>query len=258
MAFDGETQSAVVASLCDSPAPPSGSPAVDRLLAGCLAKHPAARWQRIQKIQLELKLLTAAASRASAPPAAPRAGISDAAWKAELAPFKARSNATLQAREAGVADVQRSASEAVTALHGQFSALGAELAPAREHAGGGYPAIAIETVDEHIVARMQRSIDSLNERVAFLEQNPGTPSGNLTRLETGLAGVREHLSELHTHVAADMHEFELNLKAQSNAIDSARTAMAQTDDLVERVVDALESLQSTVLERSEDRVMALS
>lgn len=79
----------------------------------------------------------------------------------------------------------------------------------------------------------------------------------LTRAETGLIGLREQLRELHSHIAADMHDFESNLKTQSDAIDSARTAMAQTDDLVERVVEALESLQSTVLEPSAGRVLAV-
>jgi hypothetical protein len=89
----------------------------------------------------------------------------------------------------------------------------------------------------------------LSDRITFLEQNPGTPSEPLAaQVETGLENLREQLSELHTRVAADMHEFDLNLKAQSKAINSARTAMAQTDELVERVVEAFESLQSTVLE----------
>jgi hypothetical protein len=34
--------------------------------------------------------------------------------------------------------------------------------------------------------------------------------------------------------------------------------MAQTDDLVERVVEALESLHSTVLDHSQDRAMSVS
>jgi hypothetical protein len=34
-------------------------------------------------------------------------------------------------------------------------------------------------------------------------------------------------------------------------LESARTAMSETDDLVERVVEALESLQSAVLDSGE-------
>jgi uncharacterized coiled-coil protein SlyX len=258
-AFDGATESAMVASLSGSPTPPSGSPAVDRLLAGCLAKDPAARWQRIQKVQLELKLLTATARRAGAPPAAARSEAPDAAWRAEMAELEARVAAKLQAQEQALAEIQRAASDAVSNLRGQLSSLGGQLASAQEHVGrGGDSGPAIEATVDRLAMRVERSIDNLSQRVAFLEQNPSLPSGDLTAHESRLDSLREQLRELHMHVAADMHEFELNLKAQSSAIDSARTAMAQTDNLVERVVEALESLQSTVLEQSEDRVTALN
>ena len=52
-------------------------------------------------------------------------------------------------------------------------------------------------------------------------------------------------------VAADLVDIEQSIKVQSAAIESSRTAMSQTDDLVERVVEVLESLQTTVLEQSE-------
>jgi hypothetical protein len=251
-AFDGETESAIVASLRGSPAPSSGSPAVDRLLVGCLAKDPAERWQRVQKVQLELKLLTAAARRANAPAATSRSGASDAAFRAELAQFEARVTAKLQAHEQALADIQHAASEAVNTLRGQITSLGAQLAVAQKQVGrSSDPDPAIEAAADRITARVQRSIDSLSERVARLEQNAGAPATDFTPYKNGLETLREQIAELHTHFVADMHEFELNLKAQSNAIDSARTAMAQTDDLVERVVEALESLQSTVLEQSE-------
>jgi uncharacterized coiled-coil protein SlyX len=212
-----------------------------------------------------LKLLTAAARRASAAPApAKSTAVSDAAFRDEMAQFEARVNAKLQAHEQAGIEIQRSAGEAVNSLRGQLSALGAQLSAAQELVGRSADVgPAIEAAGERIAAHAQRGIDSLNERVAFLEQNPVTPSEPLAaQVETGLESLREQLNALHNHVAADMHEFELNLKSQSSAIDSARTAMAQTDDLVERVVEALESLQSTVLEqsedRSEDRVLALN
>jgi uncharacterized coiled-coil protein SlyX len=260
-AFEGETESAIAESLCGAPAPPSGSPAVDRLLAGCLGKDPETRWQRIKKVQLELKLLTAAARRASAAPAGAKGNaVSDAAFRQEMAQFEARVNAKLQAHEQAGIELERSAGEAVNSLRGQLSALGAQLAAAQEEVGRGNDiGPAIEAAGERIAAHAQRGIDSLSERITYLEQNPGTPLEPLAaQVETGLENLREQVSELHNHVASDMHEFELNLKAQSSAIDSARTAMAQTDDLVERVVEALESLQSSVLEQSEDRVLALN
>ena len=49
---------------------------------------------------------------------------------------------------------------------------------------------------------------------------------------------------------ARSEDIEQSLKVQSAAIESSRTAMSQTDDLVECVVEVLESLQTTVLDRN--------
>jgi hypothetical protein len=57
-------------------------------------------------------------------------------------------------------------------------------------------------------------------------------------------------------VTRDVRNFERALKAQSAAIESARTAMGQTDDLVERVVEALDSLQSMFMTSPEERAAA--
>jgi hypothetical protein len=58
-------------------------------------------------------------------------------------------------------------------------------------------------------------------------------------------------------VAADLSGMEQTLATHGAAIDSARTAMAQTDDLVERVVEALELLQSSVLDQREERAVLI-
>ena len=78
-----------------------------------------------------------------------------------------------------------------------------------------------------------------------------------SHLEKALEQMRRQMSEFQDLVAQDFQTFEKSLQTQATAIDSARTAMAQTDDLVERVVEALESLQSTVLENSEERALAI-
>ncbi len=59
-------------------------------------------------------------------------------------------------------------------------------------------------------------------------------------------------------MAEDFLAFEHGLKSQAAAIESARTAMAQTDNLVERVVEALESLQSAGLVPREDRAVTMN
>jgi hypothetical protein len=56
---------------------------------------------------------------------------------------------------------------------------------------------------------------------------------------------------LQANVAGDLHDVEKTLKSQAVAIESSRTAMAQTDDLVERVVEALELMQSSMIDQHE-------
>lgn len=270
-AFEGESEGALVASLCGAPAPPSGSAPLDRLLAGCFPKEPPQRWQRMQKIQLELKLLIAAARRGAVTPIARAhassfaSGVADTTQRIEMAQLEARLNARMAAHEQAMAEMQHAVSEAVSTMRSQLSTLSVRFSAAQSHvAVGADSGHALEGIAARIASELraeaQESIDHLSRRIAYVEQGgvgPAAAPEELARLESGLDTVRRQLHELHTNMAADFHEFELNLKAQSSAIDSARTAMAQTDDLVERVVEALDSLQASLLEQSEDRLMAI-
>ena len=424
-AFAGDSEAVLVSALCNTAAAPTGSPAVDRLVGGCLQKDPAARWQRMQKIILELKLLTAAAKRTATPAAVRRDPAAEAALRAEMhqmesrlaARLQAHADATaqgqqalatnlrsefagvgdqtslrLQAHEQSAAQIHQSVLQAINELRGQIAAsndaflarlssqeqaaaqsqvamgdsmrqmraefsaaheqisgrlqehqqsgaqahqaigeamnqmrgevsaaqerlvqrltaheqaaenakpnaevidaLRGEIAAAHEklsaqvqahvEASAGAQRAANESVDalksqlQSIVgqlaaahekleqtasapdlSKVHEHIESVHGRIAKLEESMAAGAGS-ANVEAGLEALKQHVAELHTNVAADMHEFELNMKAQANAIESARTAMAQTDDLVERVVEALESLQSTVLEHADDRTMALN
>jgi chromosome segregation ATPase len=112
-----------------------------------------------------------------------------------------------------------------------------------------------QKVAEKLMARLDESIAGFHARITEVER----AAANAARaLEKSVESLRQQLNDVHAQMAASLHEFELNLKAQANALESARTSMAQTDDRVERVVEALESLQSTVLEQSEERALALN
>ena len=65
-------------------------------------------------------------------------------------------------------------------------------------------------------------------------------------MERRVEEIRQHLGQFERDIAADLVDMENSLKVHDAAIESSRTAMAQTDDLVERVVEALESLQTAV------------
>jgi len=120
------------------------------------------------------------------------------------------------------------------------------------------------------IARLEESLQQAHQHVAALAERPAAAPENpevqknlaalndrLSHLEQGVDGVVKRTAELHDLVAQDLQAFEKTLQSQSSSIESARTAMAQTDDLVERVVEALESLQTIVLEQSGERTMSL-
>jgi hypothetical protein len=353
-AFVGEPEAVLIASLCNSAAAPTGSPAVDRLVNGCLAKDPAARWQRMQKIILELKLLTAAARRTATAPVVRRDPAAEAALRAEMQQIESRLSARLQAhadataqtqqaiannlrsefagtgdqmavrlqaheqsaaqihqsvlqavndlrgqfagshdqlaarlqsQEQSNAQVHQSVGEALNGLRGEFTGAGNQLVTrlqsheqtsaqaqqamhesvatlkAQLEAMSGQLAAAQEKMNQPVaipeLAHLNEQIAGVHDRIGKVEQAVSAGTGSAA-VEASLEAIKKQMTELHTNVAADMHEFELNMKAQANAIESARTAMAQTDDLVERVVEALESLQSTVLDHADERAMALN
>jgi eukaryotic-like serine/threonine-protein kinase len=225
-AFEGETRVALVSNITHAPTPSSGSPAVDRLLGPCLTKNPEERTPRMQKVIMELKLLQVAARRTE--PSAAGSGfrrdpLDSGSLRTEMQQLEGRIATRFQAHERAVIDLQRSLDDAVGSLKIQLSAMTAEFAAAKTRVGSS---IGGGTLD-----------GASNERVHTVER----------RVEE----MRLHFAQFERDIAADLVDIESNLKVHEVAIESSRTAMAQTDDLVERVVEALESLQSAVMDRSE-------
>ena len=270
-AFDGENQSALKLALSNAAPPPSGSPAVDRLVTACVAKNPSARWQRMQKIILELKLLTVAARRAEAPP--PARGAAEAALRAEIQLLEARLSARLENYEKGAAAMQKTAGESVenfkehiAGIHMQLAALQDRPVPApvdiealtqqiQGRIEGTIAAVAQQLQETLLAAKLQHSAQTQEalgamkqEMAAQKAETAAAVNQRVVAAEQNMEEIRKHFATLQTNVAGDLHDFEKTLKVQGVAIDSARTAMAQTDDLVERVVEALELLQSSMLD----------
>ncbi|HLK48103.1 MAG TPA: protein kinase [Bryobacteraceae bacterium] len=184
--FEGDTPESLAVALQRDPTPPTGNPAVDSLLSHCLAKDPAARCQRMQKLQVELRLICVTARRTDSPV---RRDHFDAAVRSEIQ-----------------------------------SALESQVEPRFQS-------------QETSVVRLQQCVATSAER--------------LNRVEQSIA-VAERLSDAFAaNTAAQLHALEQTIRAQAAALEAARTALAQTDDLVERIVEALDSLQTTVLERSD-------
>lgn len=239
-AFNGDSRAALAAQITKAPTPSSGSRAVDRLVGNCLAKNPDARIPRVQKIIMEIKLIGVAARHAgqSAPISLQREGPSpDAALaRAEMQQLEAKLAARLQLHERTIAEMHRSAADSVTNLKLQMAALNSNVALSRTGP--------LDSLDDSagsaIQARIDRGFEVLNDRLAAMERT--------------VDEMRRKSVQFEHNIAADLVDIEHGLKLQSAAIDSARTAMAQTDDLVERVVEVLESLQTSVLDQDEPPV----
>jgi len=249
-AFSGEGEALAAALTTAAPAP-SGSPAVDRLVAGCVAKDPAARWQRMQKLLLELKLLAVAVQRAESPAPARREVVDPGpALRAELQQVESRLAARLDSSDAAVAAVNGRLARIEQAVQESSASLGRIEQAMLER---------IAQVERNANEALTRMDKAGSERVTRVEQALGAAGGDrMERMERAVDSIRRDAATLRESVSEDLAMFDKSLKSQTSSIESARTAMAQTDDLVERVVEALESLQSVVLEHSDERAVGVS
>ena len=219
-AFDGETRATLAANLTKAPTPASGSAGVDRLLRKCLSKNPEMRSSRMEMIILELKLLSVAARRADQVPdaALPRDPAEDSeAARGDMQELEARLAARLQVHERAVAEMHRSANEAVSSLRLKVAAMNGELATTHQHAANRTVAGLDDAAAETILAKVDRGFEALNARMAQIERT--------------VEEMRRHASQFEHNIAADLVDIEQSLNEQSTSIESTRTATSQTDDL---------------------------
>jgi hypothetical protein len=350
-AFEGDSRVTLAANIMETPAPASGSPTVDRLVGPCLNKNPEARSQRMQKIMMELKLLSGAMRRSeTGAAAAPRRDTASdtTAIRAEMQQMEARMDARLRDHETSVTEMQRSASAVDTAaILAEMQQMEARMdARLRDHetsvmemhrSANAADAAAVRAEMQQMEARMEARLrdqetsvteiyrtanaadgaavraemQQMEARMEARQRSQETSTSEINRLaneglsslkllvaamqselaanhqqtmeRTGgaldeaateaifarvdrgfevlnarIAGIERTVEEIRRHslqfennIAADLVDLEQNIKAQGTSIESARTAMSQTDDLVERVVEALESLQTAVLDQAE-------
>jgi uncharacterized protein YdcH (DUF465 family) len=298
-AFDGESRDALAASLTTAPTPSSGSPLVDRLVVPCLNKRPEMRSPRMQRVIMELKLLSVAARRAEMASGGGQRRDTAAdlgAVREEVRQLEARLAARLQVHEKSVSETQLSASETASSLKVQMAAMNGELATNLQQAAERYQAVSetASSLKEQMAAMSGELATSLqqaaerdhaaNEAASALKAHMAAMSGELAaslqqaaerdkaandailarvdqgfealdtriaQIERSVEELRGHSSQFEHNIGADLVDLEQNLKVQTVAIESARTAMSQTDDLVERVVEALESLQMAVMDQAE-------
>jgi len=265
-AFTGATPEELALLLKTGQPPSTGDPVPDRIVRGCLAKDPAIRWRQMQKVSLALRLLSGpgAADAAKAappvqhdlrPPAEPNPPLSQpsfppssdlAALRGELQQSESRLAARIQLNEMAVAALNRTVADALESMRSEISTLAAQVAALEERArtpGAG-------PIPEAALVRIEQTLHAFGSRMEVLEKASGALQDRVARTEHESAAAKQQVGILHSSIAEDFLAFEQSLQKQEKAVDSARMAMAQTDDLVERLVEALEALQATVLQRT--------
>jgi eukaryotic-like serine/threonine-protein kinase len=266
-----------------------GSAPIDRLVNGCIAASPDSRYQRMAKVILELRLLLANARRGNvaapaqiarpvrpamtAAPTLPTPVVGRTAAAPDVSAMQAmqdlegRISARLQDQEKTIANVAHVANEVLKALREQQAVAVAAPAPPpmpRYEAPMERP----EPVSTRGMgfrgyeelhsggSRADKMMDLLSDKLSRLDMVVCTAVDRLQKLEDIFDQFDTDAAALRDSVTRDIRKFEHALKSQGAAIESARTAMGQTDDLVERVVEAIDSLQSMFVTAAEERTLA--
>ena len=186
---------------------PIGHEGLDQVVKQCLAKDPAARWQRMQQVQMELKLLAIAERQSDTSVVARHPGL-EAAVRAEL---------------------QRQAGE-LAGLERAVTARTSELAQA--------VTTALDDVQVQF-AEVEKCLEASQQRADHFAQSAVHAAESTER----------EIAALQVGLAGQVHGIEHAAKGHAHAIESIKASMARNEDYVERVVEALEVLQSMILDQ---------
>ena len=260
-----------------------------KITVKCLAKAPLQRWQRMQRVQMELKLLTVVARRAAQEPAAKTADRMQAMVNSQIAEMEGRLAARIEAQDTKLQAAARIEQE----LRAEIAALEARLGvrlDAHDGRGAGLEKLAAEhavrlaasgEAASITLARLGETEHALRTEIATLEARLAA-SGEAAHATSAKLGeteqaLRAEVAALEARLAAraDVHEkrgTELEkqaaehdsrlasagqtLRTHGSSIESLESAIAQTDDLVERVVEALDSLERSFAEQHEIKAVA--
>jgi len=102
---------------------------------------------------------------------------------------------------------------------------------------------------------VSQSAKDVQESLDALEGKFATAHENVQRAEAAAGQVAEMAGQ-QASMRSELHALETTVKSHASALESIRASMARNDDFMERIVEALESLQTMVLEQARDRAIA--
>jgi len=267
-----------------SEAKPLQNPTMDRLIASCLATDPGDRMPSMQKASLELKVATLSARHAGA--SIVRWRDLDAAMRAEIQESQARVEAWLEARiiehEKNAAQKRQAASDTLNAMRLEFVTLGARLTVTHQSAEKSSERLdtledslnsicqqnaALEArlssdilriekdiaahtaVVEAVRASMARTddlvgrvVEAVQTKLAHAQESAEENEARLEVLARSVNEASQQNAALESSLAGDIQQVRNDVEAQATVMETVRASMAQTDDLVGRVVEAVEAV----------------
>ena len=192
--------------------PPSlGNTALDKVVLACVAKDINQRVPRIQRVMLELKLAGVAARKAETSENVRRERAKGAS---QLQALEARLEARLAAQAASndlaIEELRRAHAESSEGLREQVTLLCSELVTTQER-------LAEATAG---MEALKRTVDEMSRRSQQFEQR----------------------------TTSELLDLGRNVKSNTVAIETAQKGQAQNEELLERVIETLEELQSEVMD----------
>lgn len=209
---------------------------LERLMEHCLAKAPENRLQRMQKVYLELKLLRVSARRPEEPSFAKAREKTEAVLRNEIGRVERGVGIRVEA-------VERSLAARVDAFASRVESFDGKL--------GEVQRIGMETREQ--VRSALDAQESLRRAVAAVEQSVASVRDLTGRLESGIEENARTTGCVEEALSGQLTAIEEQLHSQSHSLEAMHTTMSQTDDLLERVVEAFDSLQAYVMEHSDDK-----
>jgi hypothetical protein len=209
------------------------------LVAACLDSDPSLRPPNMRKALLELKVASLSA-RHSGKRAPSEAEI---ALRADLETMDARVaqlQRTAESHASSIGDLEQTVTGAIRQLETRLTD-----AVSRIERELGAQTAAIEaarramTQTDDLIGRVVENFETkLGGSQASAEEN----AARLDLVERGLRTASDHNSSLEFRLVNDIRQLQAEMKTRSAVVESVRKSMAQTDDLVGRMVEAVETV----------------
>jgi serine/threonine protein kinase len=199
-------------------------PGLETVVFRCLDKDPNQRFQNLQIVTIELKLLCAAADRLRP--------VSEGRHSAEfgLREQVDRLEASLAARDAISEQTLASLREAMSETR-DYVRTAFEFAEDRLRS----QAVVIDKL-QIAARRSEEGLDHLTTSVALCEQS--------------IAELRRRSEQSAAEARSAMQQIDDRFETQARSIHDLHATAGRTDDLLERVVESIDSLLSFILERT--------